>query len=651
MENGMKYAHILQPLRIGNTVFRNRFFSAPTGLYDLTPDRAPTDDYIAYFERKAKGGCASVNIGECNIDDEGIGSPNSYEVPNLSERKWNKEALGKLADAITRNGAVATIELQKTGRIKSDEPGRMMVLSPSDGPHPYDSRVKCRAMTEEEILHVIDTYASAAEYAKGRGFGMVMVHAGHGWLLHQFHCPKSNRRTDKWGGSPENRCRFTVAVIDEIHKRCGRDFPVEVRISGSEAFEGGYGIEEGVEIAKQLDGHADIIHVSCGNLFSPGTDFHTHPGIFQEEAMNVKYAAEIKKHVKHSYVATIGALTSLDVLEEIVASGKADIVEMARGLICDPDLPIKAKSGREKEARKCLRCFKCVGQDYQDGRLFCAINPASGKEREAARVPQPLSLRRVLVAGGGIAGMQAAITARGIGHEVILCEKGSELGGVLLCEKDVPFKQRIGDYIERQKYMLEKLGVEVRLNTPVTPELCAEIKPDAIVAALGASTAMPPIPGLEGENVKTAVEVFADASLAKGRSVILGAGTTGLELAIYLASLGKEVRILEMRSASEAAGTAGTYASQLQKYDIKVEYGVKADAILPDGVKASAEGDERFIPCQTVINALGMKPRWDEADALRFCAAEFYQIGDCLKARNLMATTSEAWTAARNIGC
>ncbi len=651
MENSRKYAHILQPLRIGNTVFRNRFFSAPTGLYDLTPDRAPTDDYIAYFERKAKGGCASVNIGECNIDDEGIGSPNSYEVPNLSERKLNKEALGKLADAISRNGAVATIELQKTGRIRSDEPGRMMVLSPSDGPHPYDSRVKCRAMTEEEILHVIDTYASAAEYAKGRGFGMVTVHAGHGWLLHQFHCPNSNRRTDKWGGNPENRCRFTVAVIDEIHKRCGRDFPVEVRISGSEAFEGGYGIEEGVEIAKQLDGHADIIHVSCGNLFAPGTDFHTHPGIFQEEGMNVKYAAEIKKHVKKSYVATIGALTSLDVLEEIVASGKADIVEMARGLICDPDLPIKAKSGREREARKCLRCFKCVGQDYQDGRLFCAINPSSGKEREAARPPQPLSLRKVLVAGGGIAGMQAAITARGIGHEVILCEKGPALGGVLLCEKDVPFKQRIGDYIERQKYMLEKLGVEVRLNTPVTPELCAEIKPDAIVAALGAETAAPPIPGLTGENVRTAVEVFADAGLAKGKSVILGAGTTGLELAIYLASLGKEVRIVEMRSAAEAAGTAGTYAAQLKKYDITVEYGTKADAITPEGVRVRAGEDERIIPCETVVNALGMKPRWDEADTLRFCAPEFYQIGDCLKARNLMATTSEAWTAARNIGC
>ena len=649
METGMKYAHILQPLRVGNTLFRNRIFSAPTGLYDLTPALAPTDDYIAYFERKAKGGCASVNIGECNIDDEGIGSPNSYEIPNLSEHKLNKEALGKLADAITRNGAVATIELQKTGRIKSDTPGQMKLLSPSDGFHPFDSRVKCRAMTEEEILATIDTYASAAEYAKGRGFGMVMVHAGHGWLLHQFHSPHSNRRTDKWGGSPENRTRFTVAVIDEIHRRCGRDFPVEVRISGSEAFEGGYTIEEGVEIARCLDGHADIIHVSCGNLFAPGTDFHTHPGIFQYEGRNVKYAAEIKKNVKYSYVATIGALTSLDLLEEIVASGKADIVEMARGLICDPDLPLKAQSGREREARKCLRCFKCVGQDYQDGRLFCAINPASGKEREAARTPHPKALKRVLVAGGGIAGMQAAITAREIGHTVILCEKGPELGGVLLCERQVPFKDRIGDYIDRQKYMLEKLGVEVRLNTPVTPALCRELKPEAIVAALGAETAVPPIPGIRGEKTVTAVEAFADPDRAVGRCLILGAGTTGLELAIYLASLGKPAEVVELRSAGEAP--AGTYAMQLRKYGIAVSYGTRAVEVLPEGVRVIAGEEEKVLPCDTVINALGMAPRWEEADALRFCAPEFIQIGDCRKARNLMATNSEAWTAARNIGC
>ncbi len=650
MDAGKKYSNILKPLRIGGTVFRNRIFSAPTGLYDLTPDRAPTDDYIAYFERKAKGGCASVNIGECYIDEVGVGSPNSYEVIHLAERKLNRAQLGKLADAITRNGAVATIELEKTGRIRSDSPEYRMLLSPSDGLHPYDDRVRCRAMTEEEILATIDAYASAAVYAKDRGFGMVMVHAGHGWLLHQFHSPLSNRRTDKWGGSAENRTRFTVAVIDEIHKRCGRDFPVEVRISGSEAFEGGYGIDEGIAIAKQLDGHADIIHVSCGNLFAPGTDFHTHPGIFQDEGMNVKYAAAIKKHVRCA-VATIGGLSDPDVLEEIVASGKADIVEMARGLICDPDLPAKISSGREKEVRRCLRCFKCVGRDYQDGRLFCAINPASGKEREAARLPRPSGRKKVLVAGGGIAGMQAAITARELGHEVILCEKGSELGGVLLCERDVPFKKRIGEYIERQKHVLTKLGTDVRLGTEVTAGLCRELRPDVIVAALGADAARPPIPGIRGENVITAVEAFSDASLADGNCVILGAGTTGLELAIYLASLGKQVRILEKRGADEAASAAATYAGQLAKYGLTVEYGSEAVEILPDSVRVRAEGREETLPCSRVVLALGLKPLWDEADALRGCAAEFYQIGDCLRPGNLMAATGAAWTAARNIGC
>ncbi len=650
MDNCTKYANILKPLRIGNTVFRNRIFSAPTGVKDLTPERAPTDDYIAYFERKAKGGCASICPGEYYIDDEDIGSPNKYEVVHLAERKLNRARLGKLADAIRRNGCVPTAELEKTGRLRSDSDEYRMLLGPCDGFHPYDSHVKCRAMTEEEIYATIESYASAAVYAKDRGFGMVLVHAAHGWLLHRFQSPVTNHRTDKWGGSVENRCRFTVAVIDEIHKRCGRDFPVEVRISGSEAYEGGYGIEEGIEIAKQLDGHADIIHVSTGNLFVPGNDYHTHPTIFQDEALNVKYAAEIKKHVKCA-VSTVGALSDLDVLEDIVASGKADIVELARGLICDPDLPLKAKSGREKEARKCLRCFKCVRHNYQDGRIFCVLNPASGKEREAARTPRLLGKRKVLIAGGGIAGMQAAITAREAGHEVILCEKTGSLGGVLLCEKEVPFKKRIWDYIERQKYVLSKLGVDVRLNTEVTPELCAQIRPDAIAAALGAVANTPPIPGLDGENVRTAAEAFADPSAAKGKCVVLGAGLTGLELAIYLGSLGKEVRILELLNEGEAMEISAAYAREMAKYGLTVEYGVKVEKIHKDCIKVTCAEGKRDVQCDTVLNAMGLRPLWDEADALRDCAPEFYQIGDCLSPRDLMATTSEAWTAARNIGC
>ena len=536
-----KYSHLLEPVRLGNTLFRNRIFSAPTGLYDLTPERVPTDDYIAYFERKAKGGAASVNIGECYVDDEGI--PNDdYEVIHLTDHLNNRRPLAKLADAISRNGAVAAIELQKPGMASSQSSAGELLLGPSDGVCEFNHGIRCKGMTEEEILRTIDAFADAALYAKQRGFGMVTVHAGHGWLLHQFLSPFTNKRTDRWGGSVENRARFTVAVIDEIHKRCGAGFPVEVRMSGTEIIEGGFTIADGVEIAKQLDGHADLIHVSVGNIFAPNLMHHTHPGIFGEDGCNVKYAAEIKKHVS-TPVATIGALSDPDNLERIVAEGQADVVELARGLICEPDLPIKLSTGREKEARRCLRCFQCVNQDYLNGHLYCAINPESGKEYEVGCIKPVKEKKSVLVVGGGIAGMQAAITAAEEGHKVTLCEKDGELGGVILCERNVPFKKRIDEYIEQQKYLIGKAGIDVRLNTEVTPRMAVELRPDVIIAALGAGEFRPELPGIDGDNVKTAAQVFRQPGLTGRSAVILGAGLTGIELAIYLKELGVSVEI------------------------------------------------------------------------------------------------------------
>ncbi|MBR4702343.1 MAG: FAD-dependent oxidoreductase [Oscillospiraceae bacterium] len=644
MDRIQGYSHLFQPLKLGNTVFRNRIFSAPTGLYDLTPELAPTEDYIAYYERKAQGGAASVNIGECYVDED-IPPYRSYEVVHLSEHKLNYNALGKLTDSISRYGAVPTVELQKVGMVDDGEGGRIL-LSTADGEYPINPAIRCRGLTEEEILRTIDAFASAAVYAKGRGFGMVTVHAGHGWLLQQFLSPVTNRRTDRWGGSAENRARFTVAIIDEIHKRCGKGFPVEVRISGSECFEGGYTIEDGVEIARQLEGHADLIHVSVGNLFGPSAEAPNHPGIFQEGGILVPYAAEIKKHVK-TPVATIGALSDPEQLEEIVASGKADVVEMARGLICDPDLPLKLRTGRHKEVRRCLRCFSCVNTDYQHGRLFCAINPASGKEREASAV-LPVQKKKVLVAGGGVAGMEAAITAARRGHSVTLCEKTEKLGGVLLCEREVPFKKRVGEYIDRQIYLLEQLGVEVRLNTPVTPALVEELKPEAIVAAIGAEPKRPPIPGLDGENVFTAADVFEDPEKAKGKTLILGAGKTGLELGIWLRMLGKEVGLVEM--APRGAGPGETYEVRIEEYALNIRYETKVEEITSDGAVCETPEGKVTIPADTVVLALGTSPRWEEAAALSGFTGEFCQVGDCREARNLMAATGEAWSAARNIG-
>ena len=500
-------------------------------------------------------------------------------------------------------------------------------------------------MTEEQIYKVIEEFSDAALYAKNRGFGMVTIHGGHGWLINQFFSPFFNQRTDRWGGSVENRARFGVAIVDEIHRKCGKNFPVEIRISGSEIFEGGYDIGGGIDFAKQLEGHADLIHVSVGNPKHPESVEYTHPGIFKEGGCNVQYAAEIKKHVS-TPIATVGGLSDPEQLEEIIATGKADVVVMARGLICDPDLPVKLRTGRDKEVYHCLRCFNCVQEMYQHGRLYCAINPESGKDREILSHHCVPEKKHVLVAGGGIAGMEAAISSAKNGHKVTLCEKSDKLGGVLLCETEVYFKKRIGEYIEHQKYMLEKLGVDVRLNTPVNPALVDEIKPDALIAALGGKAIRPNIPGIDGANVVSVEAAFANPELVKGKAVVIGAGRSGVELGVWLKEKGVDISLVE----AQAESGVGNAAAKVGEVKLEINVNTKAKEIKADGVLCETPDGEKFYEADTVVLALGVEPLWAEVDALADFAGEFYQIGDCREPRKILNATGEAWTAANLIG-
>ena len=403
------------------------------------------------------------------------------------------------------------------------------------------------AMTEEIMERTVKKHVEAALFAKSCGFGMITIHGGHGWLLHQFMSPAINHRTDEYGGSFENRMRFPLRVIKAVREAVGPNFPIEIRISGSEVYEGGYGIEYGVEIAKTLDGLVDIIHVSAGSHEDPDVFTVTHPSMFLEDGVNVKYAAEIKKHVKKSKIATVGALADPDYLEEIIATGQADIVELARGLICDPDLPIKARYGRQEEVRKCMRCFACFSNLMTKGHIICALNPEISVEAEEKYARPEVCPKKVLIAGGGIAGMEAAVTAARRGHEVTLCEKSGELGGVLLCERNVPFKKHLHEYIELQKRTVAKLPIRVMLNTEVNARVAEELSPDVIIAATGARPSVPPIPGIDGDNVKTAEEVYINPELAGESVLILGGGLVGAELGIYLAGLGKRYVLLRWR--------------------------------------------------------------------------------------------------------
>ncbi len=651
----LKYPHLFTPITIADQVFRNRLFSSPIGFQFHDAAHVPTPEAIAFFSRRAKGGAASVCLGECMVDTKhGKSNPTQTSLDDVGSRA----AMTNMAINIASYGAVPTVELQHAGKysVVSLLAGNE-IYGPNEEPFPWPHRIPkgqpipmVKAMDEQMIEKTIEAYADAALFAKKCGFGMVLVHGGHGWLLTQFLSPVTNHRTDRWGGSVENRARMAVAICDAIHKKCGAGFPVEFRMSGSECNPTGYDIEEGIRIAKQLDGHADLIHVSAGDHNVSDTFTVVHPSMFLPDGCNLQYAAAIKKEVR-TPIATVGAFTDPAMMEEVIASGQADVVECARELICDPDMPIKARMGRDDEITHCMRCFTCFSGMVATSQICCAINPEIGQEL-IAEVPVKVSRsKKVLIAGGGPGGMQAALTASSYGHKVILCEKSVRLGGALLCETKVPFKARLAEYLEKQAEKVNKdPNIEVRMNTAVTPELAEQIAPDAIFAAIGSEPVVPKIPGIE--NALGAEEVYSDPDKAGDRVVILGAGLVGTEMAVYLNKLGKKVTVLEMAGDINGGGNSLQVSAlkvQIKNSDINMVFNTRAVEIAANGVTGEKDGVKSFFEADTVICAVGMKAKRDEAFALCQCAPEFYQIGDCLAATNVRDATRSAYYNVRNM--
>jgi 2,4-dienoyl-CoA reductase-like NADH-dependent reductase (Old Yellow Enzyme family)/thioredoxin reductase len=675
-----KYPHLFSPIKLGNTIFRNRIFAAPLG-YCYTDSRGyPTDEAVGFYENLALGGAASVNFGS-TVPDSKRGRGGPLINPDLQDPGL-APPLHRLTSAINRHGAVATIELWHAGAnaYYSKKMGNQ-IYGVVDGPNAVGDFVP--AMPEAVILETIEAYGEAAAFSKYCGFGMVMVHAGHGWLLNQFLDPIINKRKDQWGGSLENRCRLPLAIVARIKQMCGRDYPVEVRISGSMCYPGGYGIEEGVEIAKKLDGKADLIHVSVGSHEVPEAFPITHPSMFLPDGVNVKYAAEIKKHVK-TPVATVGSLSNPELMEEIITSGQADVVTLGRALMADPHIPQKARAGKPDEIRPCLRCLTCFSTVMAKHEYNCAVNPEIGFEQDSRHALPRAIKKTVLVAGGGVAGMQAALTAAQRGHKVILCEKSERLGGTLRCEQNVPFKKHLAEYLDYQTRMINHAPIDVRTGTEVTAAFAKAANTDVIIAALGARPVIPKIPGIKGKNVMGAEEVYYHPEKTGSNVVIMGGGLVGTEVGIYLAGLGRKVTIVEMMEHLNDGGNLChglALNNEIKKYGIEISTATQVIEINEKGITGGYLGDtytlpmsktvqaapgtsstfgraisidiekgtKRFFSADTVIYAIGQQPLHTEADALRFCAPEFYQIGDCLAAKNIQQATSMAFAIARDI--
>ena len=645
------YAHLFQPLRLGRTVLKNRIEAAPVSVANLTPQAHFTPDNIAIFERKAKGGAAIVNMGEARIDlKTGI----SHLLCLALDDPEVMPSLILATDAIRRHNAIPAIEILHPGGRANPEYYDGPIWAPSDAPGHLGKDYT--ALDEKTIDYIVNCFANAAEMAWLGGVEMVMIHGGHGWLLHEFLSPLNNHRTDKFGGSLENRARISLMVVDAIRRRCP-ELLNEFRLSGSELVEGGLTIDAQVEFAKLLDGKVDLIHVTAGTFHYPETNQHMVPSMFHPFGVNVEFAAAIKKAVK-TPVAVVGGLDEPELMEQVLAEGKADIIAVGRSIIADAQMPDKLRGGRADDVTPCIRCNHCISESfvpyvkYSSRLTRCSVNPVAGREYTEKDVCPALIPKKVLVIGGGPAGMEAAITLADRGHQVILAEKSGRLGGAIRFAGHVSFKSKLDQLMQVLIRRVERRKITVMLNTGMTPELARSLRPDAIVCAIGADPIVPPVPGVDLEIAVSAVGMHEHMEEIGQNVVILGGGLVGCEESILLGELGKKVTVLEMKP--ELCRDAPflhheAVLLEMERLGITARTGMRCTGILPDGVTAEQDGKEIKLPADTVIIAAGLAPKLDEAESFRSCAPEFWKIGDCRQARNVRLAIHEGYDAGSYI--
>lgn len=655
------FPHLFSPLKVKKTVFKNRIFAGPTGLKELTDHWHLVTKNIDYLKRRAQGGAASVCLGDVQVDVTGDISWN----PKV--RAWDKEnepGFYDMAGAIRSQGAHASMELVHAG-MHFHEADRIN-YGPSDMIDEFDQgdgygirRHKIIAMPREIIDQVVDSYGKAALRAKHCGFTSVLLHAGHGWLPAQFLSPVLNHREDEFGGSLENRARFTMMVVDKIREYCGPNFIIEARISWKEGMYDGYQLEDSIRFCEMLEEHGvDMIQVSCGSLHFHDSTILSCPSWFDvEEGHNLKAAEEIKKHVKIP-VGTVGAVTDPGLADKWIEEGKVDYIIMARALLADPDFPKKAMHGNVEDIRPCLRCLSCMTGGYFNLPIHCSVNPQIGRDSDYKFAPLPTEKKRVLIAGGGPAGMEAAITASRRGHEVILCEKDSALGGLLQVVEKESFKKRIGMYKEYLEYELGKSAVDIRLNTVVTPELVKELRPDVLIAAVGGHPIIPPIKGIE--KAVQIVDYYRDESEVGENVLVLGGGFAGVECAIGLALAGKKSTIIEMSDALASGPNTpypGTGAMQIdalwtnvKKNNVQVMLNTKCVEITDEGmICEDKDGNRIELKADKVIAATGIAPNEAAVDELRETVIDFEWIGDCNQPGLIRTAVRDGYDAALNL--
>lgn len=646
-----KYPHLFEPMYVGkNKVrFNNRACMAPigsiaTGGGEMSEGRI-SQNGIDQCMNYIRGGFSTVALPmEVPIDG---GHEHMF---NLNPKTCNQMQFHLLQRSVHAYRGLTFAELVHGGPFVN------LPDYPRLGADTYVTNgYPVKAATLEDMKGICDLFAQYALWAKIARFDGLMIHMAHGWLFNQFLSPLTNHRTDEFGGSVENRCRFPMMVLKAIRDAVGDDLLIELRLNGNDEVEGGILPEDAAQQVLILQEYADMIHITCGHRVDALSRPKQHPSNFFPMAHNA-YASEIVKNTPgvHIPIGVVGAIYTPEVAEEVLAKGQADYVLMARSAMADPEIIKKAKEGREDDIRPCLRCNYCMDHGRREALTtelhllshpsydrHCATNPLAFQSLSKRDFPPAERVKRIAVVGGGVAGMEAALAAAERGHEVIIYEKTDKLGGQALLSDVMWFKKEMKlfhEYLERQ--VRKRQNIIVNLNTECTPEIIDDLDPDAVIVAVGAEQIVPNIPGVE--KAVMSFDVFGhEEENVKGKKVaIIGGGDIGVELGIYLNELGHECTIVEMGHyiAPKAQLTERiSYLEWLEQEKVQTMVDTKCVEITDKGaVIEDADGNQQLLEADTVIIAVGTKSLANERDKFIDTAFDVINVGDCVKASSIV---------------
>ncbi len=643
---GSLYPKLSEPGRIGNIQLKNRIIKAPqhTGL--ANPDGSVTDRMIRYYKEVAMGGVSMVIVEYAYVDnDASRASPCQLGISSMD----HIAGLSLLAQTIQANGAKAAIQISHAGRQKFTL--SRPIKAPSTVPWEEMHAMGCPppdVLTFDEIQQIVKSFAMAAQRAQFADFDMVEIHACHGYLISNFLSPRTNKRTDWYGGSLENRMRFLLELIGEITCRVGPDYPVCVRLSGIDYEPDGTTIEETIELSKRLEAMGvAVIHMSGGNHHQT---IHEVSPMGMSLAHNVWAADAVKKEINLPVIAS-GSITLPDLAEEILVEGKGDFIALGRPLWADPYWPQKALEGRPQEIRPCIRCNDgCLARgDHLAKTVSCSVNIGICREEEfkIIKAEHPI---KVAVVGGGPAGMEAARVCALRGHNVTLFEK-RKLGGALL-EASVPdFKADLKPLIRYMATQMDKLKINV-IYEEATIKSLTDGGFKAVVVAAGSTIILPDVPGINSKNVTDALKVLNGGAKTGQKVAVIGAGLVGTEVGLYLAEQGKEVLFVEMMDTIMNGTTPDekqVYEIRLKECNVSYYIGQRLESVSGKNFTLlDRYGVRTELTTDTIVLASGFRPNRSLIEDLRAeSELQVFEVGDCVSPRKILDAIHEGHLAAR----